>query len=218
MSNLKAILFDFDGTIADTTQGITATMVATFKEMQLPIPAEQDMINTIGLPLFKAMQMLNNLSDKEAQEAVNTYARLFPIYEAKLVKIFPEVKETLQWLADEGIRMAIVTSRNVESLDLIMSTRGIDKFFETRITHSDGCAPKPAPDMVLALLERMNLTADEVLVVGDTTFDIGMGNSAGCRTVAVTYGNHSLERLLEASPTHIIHSFDSLKSIILAEK
>lgn len=69
--------------------------------------------------------------------------------------------------------------------------------------------------MVLALLKRMNLKEDEVLVVGDTTFDIDMGNSAGCKTVAVIYGNHSQERLMNSHPTFVIEHFSKLADCLL---
>lgn len=207
---VKAILFDFDGTLADTAPGIVKTMECTFQEMGLPIPSEQDMRATIGLPLSKALQMLNGLDDKATDRATEIYRRLFVTVEASLITIFPEVKETLQSLHDKGIRLAICTSRNVESLDMILQHHDIGKFFETRITNSDNLAPKPAPDMVLALLERMHITAGEALVVGDTTFDIEMGNSAGCRTIVVTYGNHPAERIASSHPSAMIDSFSKL--------
>ncbi len=212
---IKAIFFDFDGTIADTAPGIVRTMEETFRVMNLPIPAEEDMRATIGLPLSRALQILNDLSDEQAEEAATTYRKLFPTYEAKFVNIFPDITEILQWLENKGIKMSIVTSRGADSLELIMRPRGIADFFEYRITNDDNLTPKPAPDMVLTLLERSGLQADEVLVVGDTTFDIGMGNNAGCRTIAVTYGNHSLDKLKSADPTFIIDSFTQLKDIIL---
>ena len=210
---IKAILFDFDGTIADTAAGIVKTMQETYKEMSLPIADDAAMRATIGLPLYDALKMLNNLDDDGAQKATDIYHRLFPLFEAGLVTIFPKVKETLEWLSAKGYRLAIVTSRNADSLDLIMDKRGISGYFETRVTATDKLPSKPAPDMVNALLDRMQLTADEVVVVGDTTFDIDMGNNAGCSTVAVTYGNHPKERLAMSKPTFMIDRFDELKDI-----
>ncbi len=211
---LKAILFDFDGTLADTAPGIVRNMAQTFEEMGLPVPAEQDMKDTIGIPLVKALQMLGNLSDEDTQVAMDTYLRLYPTVEVSYVSIFPQVKETLQVLANQGIRMAIATSRGAESLELIMRNHGIEGFFETTITNDDHLTPKPAPDMVLHLLERMEVTADETIVVGDTTYDIRMGNGAGCKTVAVTYGNHPKEKLASAEPSYTIDEFGELMRIV----
>jgi len=206
----SAIFFDFDGTLADTAPGIVATMRETFKRMGLALPAEEAMRATIGMPLDKALGLLGHLDETGEKEAARTYHELFQEYELGALEIYPHVISTLSQLHAEGIRMAIVTSRDEFSLDLITKPRDMDRFFESRITGSSGLPHKPAPDLVLALLEKMNLKAEEVLVVGDTTFDIIMGNRAGCDTCAVTYGNHSRETLLEANPTYIIDSFDKI--------
>lgn len=207
---IKAILFDFDGTLVDSAPGIVKTMEQTFLAMGVSVPSEAEMRATIGLPLRQALQQLAGLTDEDAAKAVEVYRKLFRVYEVNYVTIFPEVIETLNKLHDQGIRMAIVTSRDEESLKLIADKRGLSALFETYVTGADGFRPKPAPDMVLALLDRMHLSADEALVVGDTTFDIEMGNSAHCRTVAVTYGNHSREKLEAVKPTYIINSFNEL--------
>jgi len=211
---IKAILFDFDGTLADTAPGIVKTMEQTFLRMGVKVPSEEDMKATIGLPLLQALQMLGGFNDQDAALATDTYRELFPTFEVGYVSIFPGVKETLSKLHALGIRMAIVTSRESQSLDMICEHHGIKEVFETRVTQSDRLTPKPAPDMVLTLLDRMKLEKDDVLVVGDTTFDIEMGNRAGCRTVAVTYGNHSKEKLKSVNPTFMIDSFDELMKMI----
>lgn len=210
---MKAILFDFDGTIADTAPGIVATMTETFRQMKLPIPTEEAMRQTIGIPLGPSLQHLNNLSEKKTKEAVDTYTRLFMTIEIGKTRLFDGVAETLKKLHDEGFRMSVVTSRNVESLEVILKRFGIRDCFEHLVTHSDGLAHKPAPDMVFETLRRMKLTSDDTIVVGDTTFDIEMGNNAGCKTVAVTYGNHSREKLQTVHPTWIIDSFPELLSL-----
>lgn len=213
MTSVKAILFDFDGTLANTVLGITKTMAETFQRMEIPIPSEEEMIATIGLPLRTSLQRLGKLSDAQADEATALYRELFPIYEVGNVVLFPDTISTLEKLKERGVRMAIVTSRDCPSLRLIMEPRGLLPFFETTVNGSDGIKAKPAPDMVVNLLERMSLKADEVLAVGDTTFDIEMGQRAGCKTCAVTYGNHSRETLASLSPTHIIDSLSELLSL-----
>lgn len=209
---IKAILFDFDGTLANTAPGIVLTMQKTFEEMGQPIPSEEAIRQTIGLPLKDCVQILGGFDDKLADEGAALYRHLFPIYEVDHISIFPEVSETLAVLASKGIRMAICTSRNKFSLDSILQRHHLEQYFETIITaDTHQLRPKPAPDMALVLLERMGTQASETLVVGDTTFDIEMGNSAQCPTVAVTYGNHSREKLLTANPTYIIDHFGELE-------
>lgn len=211
---IKTILFDFDGTLVDSAPGIVKTMQQTFRRMGVAVPDEDAMRATIGLPLGKALQMLAGLSDDDTRTATKTYRDIFHTYELNYINNFPHVISTLNKIKASGIRMAIVTSRESTSLNLITDRRGMSSFFETSITGADGYKPKPAPDMVLALMKRMNIKNHETLVVGDTTFDIEMGNAAGCRTVAVTYGYHSKERLASAKPTFTIDSFEELIEII----
>lgn len=207
---IKAILFDFDGTLVNSAPGIVKTMEQVFTEMNVEVPTEEAMRATIGLPLRLALKELGHLDDKRADDATELYRALFPVYEVGYVTVFPDVTETLMSLKEKGIRMAVVTSRDTVSLKLIADRRELTPFFETYVTGADGFLPKPAPDMVLELLKRMKLKEDEVLVVGDTTFDIDMGNSAGCKTVAVTYGNHSRERLMDSNHTFVIDRFSKL--------
>lgn len=210
----EAILFDFDGTLADTQAGILRTMEETFRAMQLPVPSAEAMRATIGIPLFDALKSLNNLSDRDGAQATDLYGQLFPRFEATLVTLFPGVLETLDALQSCGLRLAICTSRNAESLELIMEHHGLSPYFEQCVTASDALPPKPSPAPAQALLARMGLRPQEAFVVGDTTYDIEMGRRASCPTVAVTYGNHPLRRLLTASPTFVIPRFPDLADLV----
>ena len=191
-------------------QGIVETLRESFVRLGRPAPTEEEMVATIGRPLWKAFQTLGNMTEEEAFQAVKVYAGLFMQYEIPNIRMFPGVTAMLEQFAERGIRMAIVTSRDRHSLDLILQNNNIDRYFETVVTVDDHLTPKPAPDMVLALLERMDIEATETLVVGDTTFDIEMGNRAGCKTCAVTWGNHSCELLQSARPDMIIDDLDSI--------
>ena len=212
-TNFKAIFFDFDGTIADTVNGILATMTATFKELNLPVPPQDAMKSTIGMLLGDALQQLGNLDDSQRVIAVKTYQRLFREVELPNTRIFPGVLQTLQILKSNGVKMAIVTSRGIESLRLILTQNNILEYFDELVTRDNGFKPKPAPDMVNYLLQKMSLAPSDVLVVGDTTFDIDMGTAAGCKTCAVTYGNHSAERLATSKCDWMVGRFEEIANI-----
>ncbi|MBQ5513352.1 MAG: HAD family hydrolase [Bacteroidales bacterium] len=213
MQNFKAIFFDFDGTIADTVNGILATMTATFKELNLPVPPQDAMKSTIGMLLGDALQQLGNLDDSQRVIAVKTYQRLFREVELPNTRIFPGVSQTLQTLKSRGVKMAIVTSRGIESLRLILTQNNILEYFDELVTRDNGFKPKPAPDMVNYLLQKMSLAPSDVLVVGDTTFDIDMGAAAGCKTCAVTYGNHSADRLATSKCDWMVGRFDEIAEV-----
>lgn len=210
----KAILFDFDGTLADTAPGIVLTMQKSFESMGLPAPSDAAVRQTIGMPLLESVRMLGHFDQQQAERGTEIYRQLFHIYEAGHVRLFPQVPETLEMLRRKGLRLAICTSRTGTSFEVLMQRFGIGHLFETKVTSQDQLPPKPEPDMTLALLERMGLSPDEAVVVGDTTFDILMGNAAGCRTIAVTYGNHAREQLLTARPTRLADRFEQIPEMI----
>lgn len=208
--SLKAAIFDFDGTLADTAQMVVHAMQRTFKVMGLPVLDGSVIKPTIGLPLVESLRVMCNTDLATAQKIAEVYRAQFIMGDLSEAELYPGVAETLAVLRSRGVRLAICTSRGFDTLDIILRDNGIKDCFEQFVTISDGLPGKPAPDMTLAILDRMGICADEAVVVGDTTFDIMMGNSAGCRTCGVTYGNHSRERLLTASPTYVVDSFSDI--------
>lgn len=210
----QAIFFDFDGTIADTVNGILATMTATFKELNIALPPAEEMRATIGMLLGDALQKLGNLDSTQRDLAVKTYQRLFSEVELPNTKIFEGVEPTLKKLRSKGMKLAIVTSRGIGSLRLILTKNNILDCFDFLVTRDNGFKSKPAPDMVNYLLEKMQLAPEDVLVVGDTTFDIDMGNAAGCKTCAVTYGNHPKEKLKASHCDFLADNFTEILNVV----
>lgn len=210
----KALIFDFDGTLADTSAGIIATEQATLKAMGFPPADEEDIKKGIGLPLRGSIAVGTHLPEELLDKACDLYHSLF--YEVALDKItlFDGIREALQTFHDAGFRMAIATSRNTPSLIYLLENMGIRDYFEDLANGTMVANPKPAPDMVLYLLERMKLDASEVIVIGDTTYDLMMGSGAGCRTCGVTYGNHKKELLKTAAPDYIIDDMRDLYPLI----
>ena len=91
---IKNILFDFDGTLADTAQGIVETLRESFVRLGRPVPTEEEMVATIGRPLWKAFQTLGNMTEEEAHQAVEVYAGLFMQYE---IPNIPGLDSSEQW-------------------------------------------------------------------------------------------------------------------------
>lgn len=209
---IKNYIFDFDGTVADTIGGIVATMQETFRLHGREVPSVEDIKGVIGLPLDGCMRGLGIADEGDVAELCATYRRIFPDIAMSQIELFPKVKETLTELHKQGKRLAIATSRNKQSLTEIMKRHGVLDYFDLLVSASDSYAPKPAPDMVLRILEQLGISENDTLVIGDTTFDIEMGNKAHCWTCAVTYGNHTRERLMKALPNFIVDNFSEVLS------
>ena len=178
---IKYLVFDFDGTLADSTEGILQTTRATFARMGLPMPEDADVRQGIGLPLKGALRTAG-VPENRLDEGADIYHEVFYEVAPKHIVLFPGVKEALEKLASRGYRMSIATSRSEQSLVMLLGEHGISQYFE--VLGSVGCVenPKPAPDIVLWVLGRMGATPDQTLVIGDTVYDVQMGKSARCST------------------------------------
>jgi len=210
----KAVFFDFDGTLADTTAGIVATFKATLKELGLPEVEDMDIIRTIGLPLTGNFSVVCGLEGEENQRACDTYRRLFPEVGTSKIVLYDGVLDTLQVLEDRGFVLAVASSRHLKSLVSLSEMLGIKDFFSE--IYGVDCArnPKPAPDTVLGLLKALDLKAEDTIVVGDTIFDLQMGHAAGCRACGVTYGNQLREQLATENPEYIVDNLRKLPELI----
>ena len=213
MSKIKAVLLDFDGTLANTTDVIVQTMYATIRELNLPERTYEECIATIGLKLPAVQKALFPDIDIEADAYEKTYRRLFNIYNADgAVKVYPNVLETLEELKRRGMLLTIASSRSHRTLDDFVRNLGLSDTITYVIGGEDVTKGKPDPQAVNMTLAQFNISADEAIVVGDTHFDIDMGRNAGTKTCGVTYGNGTRESMSNAD--WLIDDFSELLSIL----
>lgn len=211
----KCIIFDFDGTLADTASGIVATFQETFRRLGMTVPSEAAIRATIGLTLRDGFNAaMTGLTDEQAELAVTTYRSIFNEIAIPCTTIFPGVLEALGRLRAEGCMLAVATSRSHRSLETLSTKIGIRDYFEGFFGAEDVENHKPAPDLVNLILDRYGLSPDEALVVGDAHYDMLMGKGAGCKVCGVTWGNQTREQLQSVSPDHIIDDINELFSII----
>lgn len=211
----NCLIFDFDGTLADTQEGIIRTFQETIRIMGLPVPDRERVKSTIGLALKDGLQAgVDGMSDEQATEACVIYRRIFPEIAIPCITAFEGAGPLLSQLKEKGYRLAVATSRSHHSLDSLINRLGFDGFFEGLYGAEDVVNHKPAPDLVLLILKEFGISPDEVLVIGDATYDLLMGQAAGCRVCGVTWGNQSREKLQSVNPDHIISSFKELLDIV----
>lgn len=217
MTEPELIIFDFDGTLADTTATILRTYRMAIDELGAESRTDDECKATIGVPLREGFrQLYPQYSEAELDRCVTTYRRIFNANKANLVpELYPGVRETLEKLSQMGIQMSVASSRSRESLVEFCDDNNITHYFSLILGADDVAHAKPDPEPVLITLNRLGKSADRAMMVGDMPVDIAMGSSAGCRTVGVTYGNSSRLNLEEAGATYIIDSFPELIGIII---
>lgn len=225
---MKYIIFDFDGTIGDSQSLIVKTLQDTMRARKLEVKSDEACAKTIGLRLDEAFISLFGMSAEEGMECAATYREIFlDNKKTMIVQPFPHVIETLRELHRQGFILGMASSRNHCSLDGYVKQMQLEDIFSSIVAGDDVEHVKPAPDMVFMVLGEMKgmknpVTSaesgdvedllDEVLVVGDMTFDVDMAHNAGCKACAVTYGNGTREQL--ASAEFIIDDFAELLGLV----
>ena len=149
------------------------------------------------------------------QQCTDTYRRIFQ-ENLRTIKpqTFPKVLETLSALKEQGLTLAIASSRSHASLVELTQELGISSIISYLIGADDVEKAKPNPEPVLNVLAALGHKASETLVVGDMDVDILMGVNAGAKTCGVTYGNGTKKELEEAGADYIINSIDELIEIV----
>ena len=212
----KIIIFDFDGTLADTRELIIRTNQEAMKAMNYLVRDEEAIRKTIGLPLAEGIRTLfPELPEEAIPEWCTTYRRIFDGLKTRYVPVlFPEVKETLEWLHAKGYVLTVASSRHSSSLNAFLQDLGIAPCFQYVLGADNVAKAKPDPEPVLQTLRDMGYPAEEALVVGDMPVDILMGSRAGAKTAGVTFGNSNRAELQAAGATYVLDHFSELKSLL----
>ncbi|MBQ8047753.1 MAG: HAD-IA family hydrolase [Prevotella sp.] len=211
----KLFILDFDGTLADTSKVILQSMRQTIDYLHLECPAEEELLNTIGLPLRETFTSLfPNASSQQADTYVNVYRDRFnDNNHPESVPLFPHVFDTLQQLHQKGCLLSIASSRSRDTLADFIRRFRLDDIITFVVSANDVQHAKPHPEPVDITLNHYGITPEEAVVVGDAVYDILMGRNAGTRTCAVSYGNGSREEMLKAGADHVVDDFSELLSI-----
>ena len=211
---IRTFILDFDGTIADTQSFIVHVMQLTLKERGAAPRTPAQCAATIGLPLTQCFEVLLGIPTEEAQPYADTYLRIFD-EERKpgAVQTFPHVVETIKALHQRGCRVTIATSRGRESLEHFIDDFQLNEYIAYTVCVGETEQAKPHPAPVLKTLEYLHEQPENALVVGDTIFDIAMGQGAGCPTCGVTYGNQTRSQLEAQHPNYLIDDFAELLTL-----
>lgn len=204
--NLKNIIFDFDGTLADTRQcSILATQEA-FSQFGLKKPSEQDIAYYMGVPIeisFKKMADAE-LPDELFQRLLVTFRKAYKELENDYIAAFPGIPEVLEKLLQQGKQIFVVSSKKSDVLLRNLKTLQIDEMFRDVIGADKVSHYKPHPEGILQLQERYSFQSEETVMIGDTIFDVQMAKAAGVYSCGVTWASHEKEILIKENPTFLV--------------
>lgn len=215
----KLIIFDWDGTLVDSTGRIVDSMQRARAEIGLPIVPDSAVQNIIGLGLPEAIKTVwPNISAQQLEDMTQAYARNF-VYDSNIaMNFFEGVATLLPQLRVDGRQLAVATGKSRKGLDRMLRDMQVhgrpvgEQFIASRC--ADEARSKPDPLMLQQLLQQLNMTPQAALMVGDTSFDLDMANAMGMDSVAMSHGAHDDEVLLARQPRALCHSITELQQWI----
>lgn len=213
MQNDYALLiFDWDGTLADSIGRIVTAMQMAAQRAGQPERDDEAVKGIIGLGLPEAILTLYPyMTPEQVVSFRQHYADVYIAMDAQPSPLFAGVKESLEAFRAAGYRLAVATGKARRGLDRVLKANGWEDFFD--ITRAaDESASKPDPLMLNQILAHCDLRPEQALMVGDASFDLLMARNAGIDSVAVGYGAQSMQSLMAYEPRLAIERFTELRT------
>lgn len=210
MSDTQLIVFDWDGTLMDSEGEILSCMRAAIRDLELEPRTDDELRNIIGLGLQEALRTLYPQgSNSELQQLTARYRHHFLESPRRRSELFPGVQEMIVELHEAGHFLAVATGKGRQGLNKVLRQTELEQYFHTTRC-ADECHSKPNPQMLHEIMDYLGVEADNALMIGDTEYDLQMATNAGVDSLAVSYGVHDTQRLIECQPLDCLSSVEEL--------
>ena len=208
-NHFDLIVFDWDGTLMDSTAAIVKSIQAAADALNLPVPDRQAAAHVIGLGLYEAMEaVMPGIDPAFYPKMAEHYRRLYLQFSQEIT-LFDGVTDMLEDLAAKDYRLAVATGKSRKGLDRVLQETSTSHFFHATRT-ADQTHSKPHPAMLYEITEELGESMRRTVMIGDTTHDLLMAANAGAAGIAVQYGAHSPDELRCLSPLYTAESVISL--------
>jgi pyrophosphatase PpaX len=214
LQRIKAIFFDLDGTLVDSSEAIMIAIENALKSKGLTHDKAKT-AGMIGLPLediFKAIT--SDLSEAEIWQLVNEYRKYYLVHHLEGTTIHTSTRMVLRRLKERGFKLGVTTTKYREPVMDVLSHFSILELFDVVVTGYEVKRHKPAPDIVIEAAKRLGVNADQCVVVGDSPVDVQAGRRAGSCTIAVASDAKFKKQLESAKPTFVIEQLGDILSIL----
>ncbi|MCB6182112.1 HAD-IIIA family hydrolase [Leeia sp. TBRC 13508] len=203
------VVFDWDGTLMDSTANIVNALQYAFTEIGLPIPSREDCAYVIGLSLQDAMKYLApTMNESDYQEIVLKYREHY-FENANQMVLYDGATQLLEKLEASGHFLAVATGKSRLGLNDALKATGLEGVFHTTRC-ADESFSKPNPAMLFEVMDRVGMTVEQTIMIGDTTHDLQMAKSAGTHAIGLTHGAHAKEALSKLPNRAILNNLHEL--------
>jgi phosphoglycolate phosphatase len=209
--DLKLVVFDWDGTLMDSTDRIVSSFQNAMREVGLPLLDAGAIRAIIGLGLPEAVAMLYPEADDTVQQRLaRAYSQYYLALDPTPIRPYPGAEALLAELAGRGFWLAVATGKSRRGLDKVLAETGFGRyFFATRC--AEETASKPDPLMLRELMFEAGAEPEHTLMVGDTWFDLEMARKARVPAVGLAHGAHGREELEPCAPLAIFEDLAGLQ-------
>jgi phosphoglycolate phosphatase len=205
----ELIVFDWDGTLMDSTGVIAAALQLSAVDLGLPPVSEFMAKHVIGLGLKDTLSLtMPGLPSDRYPEVAARYRHHF-LANSQSLKLFNGIRELIDALQGRQHLLAVATGKARSGLNQAMSDCALTEYFHASRC-ADECFSKPHPQMLEELMDELGVMPETTLMIGDTSHDLQMARNAGVRAVAVSYGAHEHDSLKAESPLACCDSVEAL--------
>jgi phosphoglycolate phosphatase len=205
---IRAVLFDFDGTLGDSYPAITASVNHVRALHHLPPFSVEEVRPHVGRG--PAYLLRATVGPESSDDDVAAYRAHHPSVMREGTRLLPGVETALRALKEAGMLLGVCSNKPVAFTRELLAYFNVGTLFDAVLGPEDVARPKPAPDMLLAALARLAVSPDEALYIGDMVVDIDTARAAGVRVWTVATGSDRLEVLANAHPDRLLRSLDEL--------
>jgi phosphoglycolate phosphatase len=202
----QLIVFDWDGTLFDSTALIVRCIQDACRDVGAVVPSDTDAAYVIGLGLADALRHAAPGLEPSQYPALGMRYRHHYFARQHELVLFPGTLDMLNGLKTRGHRLAVATGKGRRGLDDALAQAELRGFSFDATRTADQTASKPDPRMLVELMDELAVPPERTLMIGDTTHDLQLAANAGTASVAVAYGAHHHEAFDAFAPLHVAHS------------
>jgi len=210
MKSYQLIVFDWDGTLMDSTAHIVSCMQQAISDLNFPPLSTETISHIIGLGLIEAATALYpTRSTEQLKQLANKYLDIWRNHPNE-PPLFDHATNLLSHLAEQDFFLAVATGKSRRGLDRVLKSTQLEQFFHaTRC--ADECFSKPHPQMLEELMDFLGVNPKDTLMIGDTEYDLNMATNAGADSLGISHGAHNKEMLQACNPKAIVSDLHQIE-------